>query len=194
MCRKPGQFSLKNPWKAHTRKIFLASSLIVVPMVLFTITICWIVFAHRLDQAGCPYLELCPGSDLVNITSPAYYYVDFSATQLAFISSWSSTVSFALISAFMTIFGYSVAKTLLNSSKTSPVKPNTLPTPYQLSMMTRVLNADILSLWELGLQKVRRVFWNKESSYSSSPDYKTPITLQTGISMFFVCVVCRYVI
>lgn len=191
--RKFRSCQVNNPWEAHTWKIFLASSLIVIPMVAFTITILWVVFANKLHQAGCPYPELCPGPDVVNITSPSHYYIDFSATQLAFISSWSSTVSFMLISAFMTIFGYSIAKTFLSSS-TSPVEPNALPAPYQLSVMIRLLNADLLYLWELGLQTIKSVFWNKEKSHTSKQEYRTPITLRAGISIFVVCVIGRYVL
>lgn len=40
---------VKNPWRAHTRKIFLACGIVVVPMVAFTIAIIWVVFANLIN-------------------------------------------------------------------------------------------------------------------------------------------------
>jgi len=109
---------LQSPWKAHTRKIFLACGIVVIPMIVLTVALIWTVFANVINDNRCPILELCPGPEILNATSRSYYYVDYPAARLVFISSWTSTVSFSFVSMLMTLFGYVIACQMLRKSST----------------------------------------------------------------------------
>ena len=81
------------PWETENRNIILLCLLITMPMAAFTATILWLVFRYKIDHMQCAYQELCPKDGLNNSTNNANnYYVDFPATRLIFIASWSSTV------------------------------------------------------------------------------------------------------
>jgi hypothetical protein len=83
-----------NPWRLEVRKVFLMCLCVTIPMLLFTIIILWLVLGHQVSAAQCPYAELCPSNDTFEGTfGGSYYYVDYPAARLAFVASWSSTVS-----------------------------------------------------------------------------------------------------
>ncbi|KAF2744677.1 hypothetical protein M011DRAFT_408147 [Sporormia fimetaria CBS 119925] len=155
--------TFSNERKQHASKIVLSCSLIVLPLVAFTVALLWIVFRNLVDQTPCPFPDLCPGSDLLNATDKQYYYVDFSATRLAFLASLSSSISFSLVGVVMSMYAYIIAKDLLSVS-TSPGPSEQLPSPYQTSVLIRLLNAELLMLWEIFWRKVEEIFWNKERS------------------------------
>ncbi|KAK7179762.1 hypothetical protein PSPO01_14154 [Paraphaeosphaeria sporulosa] len=173
-----------NPWRAHTRKIFLACGIVVIPMIAFTIAIIWVVFVNLINENHCPYPELCPGRDILNASSKHYYYVDYPAARLMFISSWSSTVSLSFVSMLMTLFGYLIASQMLHTSSTD--QSTRLPSPYQTSILMRVLNADLFALWDLGTNKVKATFWKKAQS-NDSDKARSPPLLRASILVFLFC-------
>ncbi|KAL5446676.1 hypothetical protein PMIN07_001393 [Paraphaeosphaeria minitans] len=175
---------MRNPWRAHTRKIFLACGIVVIPMIAFTIAIIWVVFANLINENRCPYPELCPGRDILNASSKHYYYVDYPAARLVFISSWSSTVSLSFVGMLMTLFGYLIASQMLRTS--SAEQSTRLPSPYQTSILMRVLNADLFALWDLGTNKVKAMFWKKEKS-NDSGNARSPPLLRSAILVFLFC-------
>ncbi|KAF2279921.1 uncharacterized protein EI97DRAFT_370045 [Westerdykella ornata] len=179
--------------KPYARKILIATSIIVVPMIAFTIAIIWAVFAKKLDRATCPYPEICPGPELLNVTSNANYYVDFDAGRLAFISSLSATISFALVSILMMIYAYSAASQLLRSSDDSDQR-TALPSPYQVSLLLRVLNAEILALGELCWEKVKRVFWKREKAEKLPSEERSSYALQRSIGILALCITASILI
>jgi hypothetical protein len=95
---------------AHSKHILLASSIVVVPMITFTVVILVLAFANLASHLDCPYGEICPQFPLINLTKASYYYIYFPATRLVFVSSWSSTVSFALVSALLSISARPIAR------------------------------------------------------------------------------------
>jgi hypothetical protein len=137
----------------------------------------------------CPYPQLCPGPDVLNASSKHYYYVDYPAARLVFISSWSSTLSLTFVSMLMTLFGYLIASQMLRTS--SAEQSTGLPSPYQTSVLMRVLNADLFALWDLGSKKVKTIFWAKQQS-SDSDDARSPPVLRTSILVFLCCLFVRY--
>ncbi|KAJ8112531.1 hypothetical protein OPT61_g5117 [Boeremia exigua] len=145
----------------HTHNILVACGLIVLPMIIFTSVALAFVFSNTVSNEGCSFDNLCPTAGLINTTSNAYYYVDFSATSLVFISSWSSTISFTLVGVLMSIYAYSVAAQMLHHPNFAPHHRDS-PSPYQLSLVIRVLNAEILSLWSL-LQPSGRKILRRDS-------------------------------
>jgi hypothetical protein len=177
---------------AHSKHILLVASTVVVPMITFTVVILVLVHANLASHLDCPYREICPQSPVVNVTKPSYYYVDFPATRLVFISSWSSTVSFALVSALMSIFAYCAASRLTEAS-VSQNQSRCLPTSYQTSLIVRLLNADYLSLWELSRPWRRWSFWRGKNSESSERATK-PTVLRASILMLCLALLARYVV
>ncbi|KAF2650131.1 hypothetical protein K491DRAFT_149337 [Lophiostoma macrostomum CBS 122681] len=142
----------------HARNILLQCLLVTTPMLASSIAVLYIVYAH-LIEGDCPTAELCPGSELANTTSKGYYYVDFPAARLAFVSSLSSTVSFTLVGFFMTTYAYVNAAALLHASDNADQA--SLPTPHQMSVLLKVLNAEMMVLYTLATSKLKRIFWNK---------------------------------
>jgi hypothetical protein len=134
--------------QAHSRHILLASSVVVVPLVTFTVVILVLVFANLASHLDCPYGEICAQSPFINATKASHYYVDFPVTRLVFVSSLSSTISFALVGALMSTYAYCAAGRLTKAS-VSPNQNKCLSTSYHTSLLIRLLNADYLSLWEL---------------------------------------------
>jgi len=174
----------------HTKHILLASSIVVVPMISFTVVILVLVFHNLASDLDCPYSEICPQSPLINVTKASHYYVDFPATRLVFVSSWSSTVSFALVSALMSIYAYCAARRLTEAS-VSQDQSRCLPTSYETSLVVRLLNADYLSLWELSRPWRRWSF--RRSTKSESPGRATkPTVLRASIFVLCLAVLARY--
>jgi hypothetical protein len=175
----------------HSKHILLASSVVVIPMITFTVVILVLVYANLASNLHCPYGEICPQSPVINITKPSNYYVDFPATRLVFISSWSSTVSFALVSALMSIFAYFAAARLRDAS-VSQDQSRCLPTSYQTSLIVRLLNADYLSLWELSRPRRRWSF--RRGTKSKLPEQAPkPAVLQASIFVLCLALLARYV-
>lgn len=174
------------------KKIIGGTCLIVLPMFASTITICWLVFANLVPSARCPYPALCPESSSLNSTRGPYYYVDYPAARLAFVSSWSSTISTSLISVMMTVFGFSVAKLFdYHSEQDDAVRR--LPTPYQTSLLFRILNADFLCLWDMAYDKVRDVFWKQRNSTDTRGLPRSGM-LRHSVLVLFLCISARYVV
>lgn len=174
---------------AHSKHILLASSIGVVPMITFTVVILVLVYANLASHLGCHYDAICPHSPVVNVTKASYYYVDYPATQLVFISSWSSTVSTVLVSALMSIFAYCAAARLTDAS-VSQDQSRCLPTSYQTSLIVRILNAYYLSLWELSRPWRQWSFWR--STKSESPGRVTkPAVLRASIFVLCLALLAR---
>ncbi|KAH9869875.1 hypothetical protein J1614_006795 [Plenodomus biglobosus] len=166
--QKPSGRSYKSlpTLRLYKKQILYASLLVVLPMVTFSIVILALVFTRLVKNLSCHHEAMCPTPPLINITSSSYYYVDYPATRLVFISSWSSTVSFALISAIMVMFAYRGAAQLMEASSSTDPGSN-LPSPYQMSLLLRILNVDYLSLWAYVRHGVRSgTLRNKTTSHS----------------------------
>jgi hypothetical protein len=161
-------------------------------MTAFTITTLSLIFRNRIHEEDCPYPELCPPHEKFNGTDPeTHYIVDFPAAQLVFIASWSSTVSFTLISLVMSIYAFTAARQLLDLSE-SDLNGKAAPTPYQMSMLIRVLNSELMALWGMACHLVADAFWRRKQS-SEGPIRKSIPVLRTSVSIFVTALVGRYV-
>ncbi|KAF2821695.1 hypothetical protein CC86DRAFT_470389 [Ophiobolus disseminans] len=112
-----------------------------------------------IDLDYCPYPTLChrtkpPG------TSKGDYYIDFPVGRLAFVSSLSATISFTLVAAFMVIYSYTAARKLLDASDASQESKD-LPSPHDIAVLVRLLNAEIFLLWGLLVYQLRQRFRRK---------------------------------
>ena len=178
------------PWKGHRRRIVLICALIFVPMTAFTILTLWLIFAHLIQETACPYPELCPDPSSFNGTDrAAYYIVDFPAAQLVFIASWSSTVSFSLISTVMAIHAYTAARQFLSLSDNDQSTTSEYPTPYQTGLMIRLLNAELMTLWSMFCHTIKDTFWRKKASVSGRRN-KAPV-VRTSLFIFVAALVGR---
>lgn len=180
----------------YKRRIIFSSTLIILPMTSFTITVIYVVFANSISQTNstCPVPELCPGVDSMNKTAKTNFYIDFSPGRLAFISSLSSTISFALISVMMTIYAYFTASLLLKCSEDGEQRANgNLPSPYQTSVLLRVLNADLLVLMEVGWNKIKETFWSKERKINLESRKSFVSLVQRSVLTLGSCLLARYV-
>lgn len=175
--------------KAHSKQLLLASSIVVLPMITFTVVILVLVFANLAEHLHCPYDSICPKSPLVNATRTSYYYIDYPATRLVFVASWSSTVSFALVGALMSTFAYSAATQLTAASNSRKEDP-ALPTTYQASLLIRVLGADCFSLWEILRSWSNRAF-QRRATRTLHKDIRKPAVLKASIIALCLALLAR---
>jgi hypothetical protein len=141
LARKPlasrGTINLQEARK----EILLSLAIIFVPNLIFTAILLGLVFHYQVPQT---YFEL-PGVPEQVARESSAYLINFSATKLLTVASWTSTLSSLLPSFVMVLVSYPVARTLLDASKDK--KTDNLPTPYQLSMLLGTLNGTFGSLW-----------------------------------------------
>lgn len=94
----------------------------------------------------------------------------------------------AFVSMLMTLFGYLIASHMLRSS--SVERLTNLPSPYQTSILMRVLNADLFALWDLGTSKVKATFWGRQKA-SDSDEARSPPLVRASILVFLLCLLGR---
>lgn len=172
---------------SNSRKITFLAFLVVVPIIAFTITLISIVFVNVIDLDECPDRALCPYTRNSGPANSSNYYVDFPVGRLTFVSSLSSTISFALVAAMMSLYGYVVAKQIMHASKESG-KQTHLPTPYGASTLIRLLNAESLLLGEMFISHCRRVLRRKRIQRKPS---KQPQLLRMCMSILLLSLGAR---
>lgn len=127
--------------------LILGCFVVSMPMAGFSIIIVALVFANKMEKATCPYPELCPS---LNTTKSDFYYVDFSATRLVFVASWSSSISLVLVNMLMMMFSYSVCREITTTTQHSK-----LPTPYQTTILMKTLNGELGALVDFFVYKFK---------------------------------------
>lgn len=146
----------QNQTKHHLKKVLLSSAFIVVPMVAFTITVLVVLFSNVVDLDYCPPSQLCNHTVTAGMNSTDYY-VDFPVGRLAFVASLSSTFSLALVAAIMTMYGYVVAKQVLSLPEDLGQQTGS-PSSHEMSTLIRVLNGEIILLYDLTVRGCRHLF------------------------------------
>ena len=135
------------------KEILLSSSVIVLPMLTLSITLLGLIYTHPMPDEKSSYVLTQEEADTiyvgpndgVTLNLGSAYYVDFSATQLVFIASISSTLATVLIMPAMVLFSYVVAHHLARDSDLS--KTANLPSSYQLALMINTLDARFSALF-----------------------------------------------
>ena len=140
------------------RSIFLALAVILVPMLGLSALLIGLILANQVDKQsnGSSPLAFTQDSD----TNDNAYYVDFNATTLATISSWSSTVAPLLAVAAMSLASFPISKKFRERSQGQSTD---LPTPFQLSMLLDSLSGSVAALFTLGKYR----FWPHKESLAS---------------------------
>jgi hypothetical protein len=123
--------------------IFVAFIIMTVPMVLFSALLLGLVYHYRIVQNAfvSENLAFDLGQNDSNV-----FFAKISATTLITIASWCSTIAPILVGFAVTLISYPVASSILSASEKQKVTE--LPTPYQLSLLLRMLsNGSLSSLW-----------------------------------------------
>jgi len=123
--------------------IALNSALLALPL-LFSAVLLGVVFHYRVkhNSAVSDDFQL-PGT----VDEPGVYYVNFEATRLFFIASWSSSLAPLLLTSAMTLASYPIAQSNLRNAQANASAH--LFTPYQLALALRMLNGGGFSvLWD----------------------------------------------
>jgi ABC-type spermidine/putrescine transport system permease subunit I len=107
------------------KDILLSLAIIFVPNLILTAVLLGLVFHYQVPQT---HSEL-PGVPDPLARESSAYLVDFSATKLLTVASWTSTLSSLLPSFAMALVSFPVARKIANASKNK--RTDDLPTPYQ---------------------------------------------------------------
>jgi hypothetical protein len=127
----------------RVREIVVAFLVMTVPMTIFSGLLLGLIFYYRIIQNEFAFSNLAFDS---GHNDAGYIFVRLSATTLIVIASWSSTIAPILVGFAVTLISYPVARGILSASEKSHVAG--LPTPYQLTLMLRMLSsASPSSLW-----------------------------------------------
>ncbi|KAF2658707.1 hypothetical protein K491DRAFT_776247 [Lophiostoma macrostomum CBS 122681] len=156
-----------DPRRSAMLKIIGMCAFVTLPVILFTVIILWLVLSYEINATHCPYAELCPNNGTFeDALASSYYYVDYPAARLAFVSSWSSTVSLSLLGFITAIYSYFVASRLIKLSVSRDTAAGA-PTPYQTSILLRLLNAELMVLLHLLWSMLKEVFWARKRAHRS---------------------------
>lgn len=125
-------------------EIMLHTTLLVLPMVIFSAVLLGLVFSNRVEYNPSG-LDECGSAGKVD--EAGIFYVDFSATRLIFIASWSSSLAPILVGSVVVLISYPMARRIIVSNEVENTAK--LPIPFQLSLMLRMLSGGGFgALWE----------------------------------------------
>ena len=121
-------------------EIAVAWAMVSIPLAIFSVGLMGIVLCHRIDTTSSSHSLDAPSQDI-----PGSYIVDMSATTIALISSYSSTIAPIAFSFAMTLFSYVIANDIRRYSTKD--QSELLPTPYQVGLLITLKSGTIGSLW-----------------------------------------------
>ena len=145
----------KKNFRAYTDIVF-ACLFISIPLLILSAGLLGIMYAFRVVQpkADLSYPEPSDGVDI----DPSAYLVNYSATILITIASWTSSAAPLLPGFVMTLISFPAARRFLRSSLAG--QEHDLPTPYQLGLYLQILTGGVGSLWPWFKYR----FWSKRES------------------------------
>jgi hypothetical protein len=171
----------RQPWAAEKRMsggrttIIVATLCIVVPMLGLSGLLLGLVLGYQVErhEAGSEPLDFVQRSD----TDNSSYYVNFNATTLATIASWSSTVAPLLAMAVMALASFPIGKMLRDNSTGDG---QDLPTPFQFGLLLETLTGGVTAFVSLGSYRS----WNHKE--------KTASMLRSSFTVLFVASAIGY--
>lgn len=122
------------------RSITFHVFLTVFLLTAFTAILLALVFSNTWLKRKDPI----PGLDLSSGYESNNIYVDYSATSLVLVASWSSSVALPMIGSMMGVASYAVAADIVWTSRHHLL--TMLPTPSQLAVLTDLVDAKQLTL------------------------------------------------
>ncbi|OAG40080.1 hypothetical protein AYO21_05761 [Fonsecaea monophora] len=130
--------------------IIWALTFVSLPMLVLTAIFVYLVYRYEVSNTPEAFENLL---GIASIRDTSAYYVDYSATRLATVSSWTSTAT-SLTSAFvMVLISYPLAKEYMRRSNLGQVE--SLPTVYQLKLIIGLLEGGFGPLWSW----IQYCFW-----------------------------------
>jgi hypothetical protein len=130
--------------------IIWAMTCLSLPMLVLTAIFIGLVYGYEVSNNDS-------SSDLlgasISFPSGSAYYVDYSATRLLTISSWTSTVASFTTTFVMVLVSYPLAKSFCKKSASGVV--DALPTTYQLNLIIGLISGGWGPLW----QWLQYFFW-----------------------------------
>lgn len=121
--------------RGRTKEILLAFSIMTIPLICFSALLLGLLFHFRVKPSGSISSNLSFDTDY---NESNVIYIRMSATTFTTIASWSSTVAPLLVGFAVTLVSYPVAKSILVAAQKNDVVQ--LPTPFQLSLVLRILS------------------------------------------------------
>jgi hypothetical protein len=184
-------WTLPNLLAVHNKEIVIACSLILLPMLGFSVLILGLVFDKNFRLNDCPYPELCHDVNSLDLLRGRNYYVDFPVGRLAFISSLSATIGFGCVAALMTLFSVIIARQFYDARDLSNGLENT-PSPHDITLIIRLLDAETSLLWELATRLVRHITFRSPSGAAKRQGRK-PRVVYACLLVFGLCLLGGYV-
>lgn len=116
-------------------------AILVLPMVTFSAILLGLVIHYQCHRRNAPISGLELSADFRS----SIFYVDYSATRLILVASWSSSTAFTLMGSFMTLLSFPLAADMIRNSKDPHL--DMLPTPDQLALLVDLLDGKKSTLW-----------------------------------------------
>lgn len=116
--------------------ILFSFLVMTIPMLAFSALLLGLIYQYRIVRREFPSENL---SFVGRDDEASAVYVRLSATTLITVASWSSTIAPLLVGFSLTLLSYPIARTLLHAGHGN--RPDELPTPFQLSLMLRMLTS-----------------------------------------------------
>lgn len=140
--------------------ILLSLLTLTVPMFALVGIFLGLVYANQLDT---------PENE-----SGSAYYVNYSATRLITVSSWTSTAASLVLPFAATLLAYPIAQSFMKASAVA--EHDRLPTPYQLNLIIGLLSGGPGPLWS----HLQYLFWARR------PGVPRLLTVTSaGVFLFF---------
>jgi hypothetical protein len=142
-------------------EILWAASLIIISMAVLSALLLAIIYRNLIDTSASPH-EAFPNATFLGDHSD-FIWVDYSATRLVTIASWTSTAAPLLAGSVMTILAYPLARSLWENSDKGKVE--NLPTPYQLTLVIAMATASPSSIFRW----FQYLFWRRPKGLFGGP-------------------------
>lgn len=132
--------------RKSTGSILFYTACIFVPLAVFSAVLLGLVYINKVGDDPSRGHEV-PGG---------FYLVDFPATRLIFVSSWSSSFAPTLATIATGLYLYHSARAFHRSSSADSSRQPRLPTPYQLALLIGLSTGSIRELWRYTKYKFRK--------------------------------------
>ncbi|KIY00471.1 uncharacterized protein Z520_04156 [Fonsecaea multimorphosa CBS 102226] len=169
-------YDLRCPKWTLWKTILLPTSTIILPMAFLVAGLMALIFGYRVRSEDSLFEEV---SNSQALSDHAVVLVNYSATRIAFVASWASTLAPLLAGFIMNLSSFQSALLMYLSS--SRFEQQNLPTPYQYSLLVG------LCLASMG--RLRRYFsYAKEDGVVIPPALRRAARTLT-LTLVLACVV-----
>jgi hypothetical protein len=181
----------RNLLAVHNKQISIACLLTLMPMLGLSILLLGLVFDKNIKLNNCPYPELCRSVNSMDLLRGHNYYVDYPVGRLAFISSLSATIGFVCVALLMTLYAFITARQFLDARDISNSVEN-YPTPHEITLIIRLLDAEISLLLEFATHFFRRITFCSRNA-TDKADVRKSRAVHACLGTFILCLLGGYV-